>query len=141
MSVNVYIFLCVRLSNYIATRFLWHAYVALMVCECLFVSCIIYTVCVPTVNVCDSAGERVKISPSTLIIFKHGTISVVESFSLPSETSRALPFKRFVSFASHRTVILYDANRRCGIKLARFCTCYLCLCQIRTELPTATQIG
>jgi len=78
--------------------------------------------------------------PNTLIIFKHCTVSVLESFSLSSVTSRAVPFKRFVSFASHQTVILRDGNRYCGIKLARVCTCYLCLCQISPELPTATQI-
>jgi hypothetical protein len=66
---------------------------------------------------------------------------MVESFSLPSVTSRTLPVKRFVSFASHQTVILCDGNRCCGIKLARVCTRYLCLCQIRIELPATTQIG
>ena len=50
---------------------------------------------------------------------KHGTISVVESFSLPTVTSRAVPFKRSVSFASQQTVILCDGNRCCGIKLER----------------------
>jgi len=43
-------------------RILWHAYIALMVCECLFLSCIVYTMCVPAVNVSDSSGEQFTIS-------------------------------------------------------------------------------
>ena len=62
MSVNVYSFFCIPLSNYNAARFLRHAYVALMVWECLFLNCIIYSVCFSAVNLCYSAGEQVNIS-------------------------------------------------------------------------------